>query len=44
MISCKGMMTMIQKPIIEINVHGLTVEQAISKIEEQIARYEHFEE
>ena len=27
-----------QEPIIEIDVHGLTVDQAISKIEDQIRR------
>lgn len=32
------MMTMIQTPIVEIDVHGLTVEQAITKIEAQIRK------
>ena len=29
---------MLQTPIIEMDVHGLTVDQAISKIEEEIAK------
>lgn len=32
------MVMMIQTPIIEIDVHGLTVEQAITKIEAQIRK------
>lgn len=32
------MMTMIQTPIFHVDVHGMTVEQAIEKVEDQIRK------